>query len=253
MKRTIVAACFCMLFLVAGIVPSASAQESLAHAATSTIEISSIDNANVLTKRVADQEKTMQAEQAVKQGQADDTQLATSAIASTTIEIASPKTAPTASAAATTTDKVLSYSATAIEAVGTQETTGHSVCCPGFACAYADAVLDGTVNDHSYYGCGCCMWTDWGGGDSSYRSVGSDTQLLREAYDQISSGRPTVIHVSASYGEHWIALIGYTGALDPDNLTLDNFIALDPWDASQVVAGGSFSLYGDGCEHISAR
>lgn len=147
----------------------------------------------------------------------------------------------------------ISYDPKLIETIGSQEESGHNICCPSFSCAYADAVMDGTVNDHSYYSCSCCMWTDWGGGDSSFRSVGSDEELLREAYDQILQGKPTVIHVAASYGEHWIALIGYQDVTDPDALTLDNFIALDPWDGAQIVAGERFSLYGDGCEHISDR
>ena len=152
-----------------------------------------------------------------------------------------------------TTNKLLSYDAADIETVGTQESSGHGICCPSFACAYADAVLDGTVNDHDYYTCSYCTWTDWGGGDSSDRCVGTDEQLLREAYDQISAGNPTVIHVSGCSGEHWIALIGYQGADDPDHLTLSNFIALDPWDGAQLNAGSKYSLYGDGCEHVSSR
>ena len=150
-------------------------------------------------------------------------------------------------------NKLLAYDPADIAAIGTQAATGHSICCPSFSCAYADAVMDGTVHDHSYYTCSCCSWTDWGGGNSSFRCVGTDEQLLREAYDQISAGRPTVIHVAASYGEHWIALIGFENATDPDHLTLANFIALDPWDGAQINAASRFSLYGDGCEHISER
>lgn len=147
----------------------------------------------------------------------------------------------------------ISYDRSLIDAIGTQESTGHSICCPSFSCAYADAVMDGTVNDHSYYTCSCCTWTDWGGGNSSFRCVGTDQELLREAYDQIAQGRPTVIHVAGGSGEHWIALIGYQNVEDPDNLTLDNFIALDPWDGAQIVASEKYTLYGDGCEHISDR
>ena len=150
-------------------------------------------------------------------------------------------------------NKVLAYDPAAIAAIGTQAATGHTICCPSFSCAYADAVMDGTIHDHSYYTCSCCSWTDWGGGNSSFRCVGTDEQLLREAYDQISAGRPTVIHVRASYGEHWIALIGFENATDPDHLTLANFIALDPWDGAQINAASRFALYGDGCEHISDR
>ncbi|MBR3181758.1 MAG: hypothetical protein IKF56_03850 [Eggerthellaceae bacterium] len=151
------------------------------------------------------------------------------------------------------TAQILPYDFTDIKAIGTQEDSGHDICCPSFACAYADAVLDGTVNDHEYYTCSNCTWTDWGGGDSSDRFVGSDEQLLREAYDQISAGKPTVIHVAGSSDEHWITLIGYKDAVDPDHLTLSNFIALDPWDGTRLNAGSKYSLYGDGCEHVSSR
>lgn len=148
---------------------------------------------------------------------------------------------------------VLAYDRALIEQIGTQEKTGHTICCPSFSCAYADAVLDGTVHDHSYYTCSCCTWPDWGGRQSSFRCVGTDEKLLREAYDQIAAGKPTVIHVSASYGEHWIALIGYENVEDPDHLTLANFRALDPWDGEEINAASRYALYGDGCEHISSR
>lgn len=148
---------------------------------------------------------------------------------------------------------VLPYDPADIAAIGNQNESGHTICCPSYACAYADAVLDGTVNDHSYYTCSCCMWQDWGGGDSSYRCVGSDEEVLREAYDQISSGKPVVTHVSWEYGEHWIALIGYQNVTDPDHLTLDNFIALNPSDGAQIVASSGYTLYGDGCQHVSER
>ena len=151
------------------------------------------------------------------------------------------------------TDKVLAYDRSLIDRIGTQEKTGHTICCPSFSCAYGDAVLDGAVHDHSYYTCSCCTWTDWGGGGSSDRCVGTTEQLLREAYDQISKGKPTVIHVAGASGEHWICLIGYQGAKDPDHLQLSNFIALDPWDGAQITATDRYQLYGDGCEHISER
>ena len=148
---------------------------------------------------------------------------------------------------------VLPYDPADIAAIGNQNESGHTICCPSYACAYADAVLDGTVNDHSYYTCSCCTWQDWGGGNSSYRCVGTDEEVLREAYDQISSGKPVVTHVSWEYGEHWIALIGYQNVTDPDHLTLDNFIALNPSDGAQIVASSGYSLYGDGCQHVSER
>ncbi len=158
-----------------------------------------------------------------------------------------------AASAVVRTDYVIDYDPALIEAIGNQLTSGHSICCPSYSCAYADAVLDGTLHDHSYYTCNCCTWPDWGGGGSAFRCVGTDEELLREAYDQISQDRPTVIHVVGPYGEHWIALIGYVGASDPDALTLDNFVALDPADGAQMIASEKYVLYGDGCEHISDR
>lgn len=151
------------------------------------------------------------------------------------------------------TNMVLPYDPADIAVIGNQNESGHTICCPSYACAYADAVLDGAVNDHSYYTCSCCTWQDWGGGNSSYRCVGTDEEVLREAYDQISSGKPVVTHVSWEYGEHWIALIGYQNVTDPDHLTLDNFIALNPSDGAQIVASSGYTLYGDGCQHVSER
>ena len=68
-----------------------------------------------------------------------------------------------------------------------------------------------------------------------------------------SQGKPVVTHVSWEYGEHWIALIGYQNVTDPDHLTLDNFIALNPSDGAQIVASSGYALYGDGCQHVSER
>ena len=44
------------------------------------------------------------------------------------------------------------------------------------------------------------------------------------------------------------------GASTPaEQATLDNFIALDPWDGAELTASERYSLYGDGCEHLSSR
>lgn len=153
----------------------------------------------------------------------------------------------------TASDKLLTADPALIATIGTQETSGHTICCPAYACAYADSLISGVAQDHRSYGCGCCVWTGWGGGNSSYRSLGSDKALLEEARENIARGYPTVIHVRASWGEHWITLVGYQNALQGADLTLDNFIALDPWDGAQITASSRYSLYGDHCEHISDK
>ncbi|MEA5020346.1 MAG: hypothetical protein VB027_08250 [Gordonibacter sp.] len=156
-----------------------------------------------------------------------------------------------ATATAQRTDKVLSYDAALISQIGNQSAGGHTICCPGYACAYGDAILTGQARDHSFYGCGSCTWPGWGGGNSSFRSLGSDAAMLREAYDEIAAGRPTIMHVSGPYGEHWICLMGYQNAINPDALTLDNFIALDPANGQEVVASYRYTPYGDACQHVS--
>lgn len=148
-------------------------------------------------------------------------------------------------------DLTLSYDPSLIAEIGSQETSGHWICCPGYACAYGDAIIQGVANSHDFYGCGCCTWPNWGGGGSSFRTLESDQALLREAYDGISAGKPTVIHVAGTSGEHWICLMGYRDVDDPGNLTLANFIALDPVDGAQITASDRYSLYGDACEHVS--
>lgn len=148
-------------------------------------------------------------------------------------------------------NRTLFYDPALIAAIGSQGSTGHWICCPGFSCAYGDAIIHGVANSHAAYACGCCTWPGWGGGNSSFRSLGTDQALLREAYESISAGKPTVVHVAGTAGEHWICLMGYRDVQDPDNLTLGNFIALDPVDGAQIVASDRYSLYGDACEHVS--
>lgn len=156
-----------------------------------------------------------------------------------------------AKAAFEASDKTLSCDPALLAAIGTQESTGHTICCAAFACAYGDAIVKSVAQDHSAYGCTCCTWPGWGGGDSSFRNLGSSQAVLSEAYEQIKEGKPTVVHVSASYGEHWVTLVGYQNVADPTSLSLDNFVCLDPWDGTTFTVSDKFALYGDNCQHIS--
>lgn len=150
-------------------------------------------------------------------------------------------------------DKRLGYDPALIEAIGNQTADGHWGCCPGYSCAYGDAIITGQAVDHSAYTCRCCTWPGWGGGNSSFRSLGSNAALLGEAYAEIAAGRPTVVHVAGSSGEHWICLMGYRDVEDAASLSLDNFLALDPVTGSEIVASDGYVLYGDFCEHVSDR
>lgn len=251
MKRTACTVALACALSCAIIFPFALSNAVSASAVTSTAESSqaSLDSSSVLEQREKAAQAQAEASKKQEENRAAAEAAAIKAASGETIADTATPLAPSASSH----EKLLNVNQAALDAIGTQASTGHSICCPSFSCAFADAVLDGTINDHSYYGCGNCVWTDWGGGNSFDRDLGSDAALLREAYDQISAGRPTVVHVAASYGEHWICLIGYTGVTDANNLELSNFICIDPWDGTQQNAGDRFTLYGDNCEHISSR
>ena len=75
-------------------------------------------------------------------------------------------------------NKVLAYDPAAIEQIGNQLSSGHSICCPSFSCAYADAVLDGTIHDHSYY---CC----YGSYEYTFFHFGFTPNSFFELYLQI--------------------------------------------------------------------
>lgn len=160
-------------------------------------------------------------------------------------------TAQSAEVAKLARTRILDYDPALIAQVGNQMSSGHWGCCPCFSCAYGDAVIYGVANSHTQYGCGMCTWPGWGGGNSSFRSLGNDQALLREAYDSIAAGKPTVIHLSGESGQHWVCMIGYQDVTDPDNLTLGNFVALDPVDGAQITVSSRYWLYGDQCEHVS--
>lgn len=166
------------------------------------------------------------------------------------VQNASQATSQKAEQAMASRTTILSYDPALIAEIGNQQSSGHWICCPGYACAYGDAIINGVANSHASYGCGCCTWPGWGGGNSSFRSLGSDQALLREAYDSIAAGKPTVIHVTNG-SEHWICLMGYQNVDDPDELSLSNFVALDPVDGAQITASDRYTLYGDACEHVS--
>lgn len=61
------------------------------------------------------------------------------------------------------------------------------------------------------------------------RVIGSESEVLRTLYNAINDGHPVVLYVTTGSGsQHWVTVIGYEGVDNPDNLSTDNFIILDP-------------------------
>lgn len=138
----------------------------------------------------------------------------------------------------------LPYSSTNINSVGKQKGAGsaHQYCCGKYACAYGDTMLLGKAQSHhtTYTAkgysdnSGYCGWQYW-----SKKSTGG----LKIIYDEINAGKPAILHVRgvggyASSTTHYVLVIGYKNVTNPNTITVDNLIAIDPWD-SQVITVSS--------------
>ena len=83
------------------------------------------------------------------------------------------------------------------------------------------------------------------------RVIGSESEVLRALYNAINDGHPVVLYVTTGSGsQHWVTVIGYEGVDNPDNLSTDNFIILDPDRTSGLEPESLFSRgltlrYGD--------
>ena len=128
--------------------------------------------------------------------------------------------------------RMLKFDQALINQVGLQHTGGS---CLGYAAAYAKTITTGTVhtwaefdyNGGAYGESGFCgkNMTD----EFDCRVIGSESEVLRTLYNAINDGHPVVLYVTTGSGsQHWVTVIGYEGVDNPDNLSTDNFIILDP-------------------------
>ncbi|MEF9970592.1 MAG: DUF4214 domain-containing protein [Ruthenibacterium sp.] len=131
----------------------------------------------------------------------------------------------------------LVYDINLIKSIGRQK----PLMCSAYALAYCRAILDGKANNPDIYwknGVGA-MW-NWG----NYKKIFSTTtrqDTLRRAYDEITSGKPVILHVNGNgsrlyyaadgrytNGHHYVALMAYKTTADPNNLSESDFYGYDP-------------------------
>ena len=131
----------------------------------------------------------------------------------------------------------LVYNIDLIKAIGRQK----PLMCSAYALAYCRAILDGVANNPDIYwknGVGA-MW-NWG----NYKKIFTTTtrqDTLRRAYDEITAGKPVILHVNGNGsrlyyasdgrytdGHHYIALMAYKTTADPNHLTESDFYGYDP-------------------------
>ena len=129
---------------------------------------------------------------------------------------------------------MLKFDQALIDQVGLQHASGA---CLGYAAAYASTITSGEVRS----------WVDYDNnkGQGSFfgknmtdefdcRVINSESEVLRTLYDAVNEGHPVVLYVTTkSNSQHWVTVVGYENVDDPDNLTTDNFIVLDPDSARQ--------------------
>ena len=128
--------------------------------------------------------------------------------------------------------RMLKFDQALINQVGLQHTGGS---CLGYAAAYAKTITTGTVHTWAEFD-----YTGGAYGESGFygknmtdefdcRVIGSESEVLRALYNAINDGHPVVLYVTTGSGsQHWVTVIGYEGVDNPDNLSTDNFIILDP-------------------------
>ena len=143
--------------------------------------------------------------------------------------------------------------------------------CSLYALRYARTVLDGAVNS------GAGMWSNgavWSA--AGYTGFSGDLETcLDKLYSELTAGRPVIVHLqntavsgvskhknrtsteeyhltdtgwdvvnyphistSSTYG-HWVCVVGFDPAADPQDLDESDFFALDP---ARVSAGGALAL-----------
>lgn len=137
------------------------------------------------------------------------------------------------------TNKTLSYDANKIRQVGPQP--AGSVYCSVYAMSYAKIVKgqNDYANPLKWWSNGA-MWS-WGGMKKA--NYGNQSAYFNAAYNQIKSGKPCIIHVygSRATAGHYVTLIGYKGVTNPNNLSLSNFVIIDPGFADTVVASTRYT------------
>lgn len=120
------------------------------------------------------------------------------------------------------------------------ENDPYSWACASYCVAYAKAIIDGQKhNPKEYWSTPTSGSVDWTAGNYNrykwYSSIGVQTELLKDVYNELKAGRLPIIYVTlyyssgGSYSKHWALVVGYQNVNvdNLDSLTEKNFIAID--------------------------
>ncbi|MEE0061300.1 MAG: chitobiase/beta-hexosaminidase C-terminal domain-containing protein [Acutalibacteraceae bacterium] len=117
-----------------------------------------------------------------------------------------------------------------LRSVGSQDWKGYACSC--YSLAYCKTILDGRVHhfsEYNQYGNTQynvnCVWSK---GGYVRKSGTSQSNVLKMCYDYVNSNVPVIIHVTSSYGQHWVTVVGYQNVSNPNNMNIKNLVILDP-------------------------
>ena len=116
-----------------------------------------------------------------------------------------------------------------------QDGVNQDVQCSAFALAYCVSILSGQyANAWDYWNGSYCEWSwaPYGFTSTPY----SSSEVLVKCFDEIQSGHPSIIgvrgNISAwderSYLDHYVVVVGYRPGSRRDQLSISDFIAIDP-------------------------
>lgn len=142
-------------------------------------------------------------------------------------------------------NKILSYDSTLINRIGHQSngTVLEKKACASYALAYCNAILTGTTpSPHVYWSSETNVDCVWSKGGYTTISYSSEQAVLQAAYTQLVAGKPSILHVTGNTAQHWIAIVGCKKAVLPANLSVSDYVAIDPWDGKVITVSDKYKV-----------
>lgn len=108
--------------------------------------------------------------------------------------------------------------------------------CGAYCVAYARSYLDNNTRYASEFWINN-VGANWGAGGGSSSKCGNDSQVLASAKNSLDKGRPCVVTVNSSYGQHYVLAIYYSGS----GSQISDFVVVDPWNGA-IKSLGNYTI-----------
>lgn len=108
--------------------------------------------------------------------------------------------------------------------------------CGAYCTAYARSYIDNNIRYAGDFW--CAQGAKWGAGGGRSMKLGSNDQMLSQAKASLDNGRPCVLTVNSSYGQHYVLAIYYNGS----GSSTGDFVVVDPWNGA-IKSLGNYTLH----------